>query len=126
MKKAYTITPEKYKKNRETICDIKRKYNYPQESGWRYLDGTTADDRTPEKVKEQYKKAVEENKTFVKPKNDIFLSNTDIYNLWLNRDTDEPITARELYNIVSRLLEEIEDAEDRAESSAIWSNWDGR
>ena len=126
MKKAYTITPEKYEKNRDTIYDIKYKYNYPHEGSWRYLDGTTADDHTPEKVKKKYNKAVEENKTFVKPENDIFLSNTDIYNLYLNRDTDEPITAREFYNIVTALLSGIDEAEDRAETSAVWSNWDGR
>ena len=126
MKQSYNITPKQYKDNEKVIDKIKYKYNYPQEKGWRYLDGTTAEEHTPEKVKEQYKKAVEENKAFAKPKNDIFLSNTDIYNLYLNRDTDEPITAMELYNIVSCLLDEIEDAEDRAESSSIWDNWDGR
>jgi len=121
MKKAYTITPEKYKKNRETICDIKRKYNYPQDSGWTYFDGTTAEDHTPESVKEKYKKAKKENDAFKVPDDDIFLGNPDIYNLWLNRNTDEPITAKELYNIVTALLSTIDDAENRASSSnADW------
>ena len=126
MKQSYNITPKQYNDNRYIIRKSKEKYNYPQEKGWRYLDGTTSEERTPEKVKEQYKKAVEENNAFDVPKNKVFLANTDIYNLYLNRDTDEPITARELYNIVSCLLEEIEDAEDRAESSSIWDGWDGR
>ena len=126
MKQSYNITPKQYKDNKTIIRNIKEKYNYPQEKGWRYLDGTTAEEHTPEKVKNQYKKAVEENKAFEIPKNKVFLANTDIYNLYLNRDTDEPITARELYNIVSCLLEEIEDTEDRAESYSIWNGWDGR
>ena len=121
MKQSYNITPKQYKENKKLIRDIKAKYNYPQEKEWKYLDGTTADDHTPEKVKKQYKKAVEENKAFEAPKNRVFLANTDIYNLYLNRDTDEPITARELYNIVTAIFGEIEDAENRASYE-----WDGQ
>jgi hypothetical protein len=121
MKKAYTITPERYEDNKKVIDKIKYKYDYPQDKGWKYLDGTTAEERIPESVKNKYKKTAEENKAFEVPKNKIFLSNADIYNLYLNRDTDEPITARELYNIVTAIFGEIEDAENRASYE-----WDGQ
>lgn len=123
MKKAYTISPEQYRANEVLIYEIKNKYNYPQEGGWRYLDGTTAEEHTPESVKKKWKKATEENKKFKKPRSRFFTKNDDLYNLWLNRDTDEPVTARELYNIVASIREAIADAESRASSSSSLSDW---
>ena len=117
MKKAYTITPEKYRKNQETIGDIKYKYGYPLEAGWRLLGGDI-----PETIKKKADKATSENASVEKPENGLYFRNKDIYNLWLNRDTDEPITARELFNIV----EAISEAIDGARSAAAWSNYDGR
>ena len=56
------------------------------------------------------------------PNDKTFFRGTDIYNLWLNRDTDEPITARELYNIIASISKEIKDAESSARSAANWND----
>jgi hypothetical protein len=49
----------------------------------------------------------------------------ELYNLWLNRDNDKPVTTKELYNVVATIAEAIAEAENRAKSHATWSGWGG-
>ena len=123
MKKAYTITPDEYHELRQEIHKIDYRYGYECGSGHsqRRLSPST-----PERTRKRYEKLTAECEAMPKPENHLFFRNPDLYNLWLNRYTNEPITARELYNIVAGIAESIGDAEDRAKSSAAWSNWDGR
>ena len=105
MKKAYTITPDRYTENNGIIRDVEYNYGH-QESEETYMGfkfKTVVDiEDVPKYKRKRYERAVRENAEVVKPSlnNSIFFYNEDNYNLWLNRDTDEPITARELYNIV--------------------------
>lgn len=111
MKKAYTITPNKYREN------VKLQNN----TRWKYGEVKYA----PESLRKKCTKAAEENLNVQLPEDELFFENADIYNLWLNRDTDEPITARELYEIVMAIGKSIKDAESNARTAAAWSNWDG-
>ena len=114
MKKAYTFTPQQRQKNIKIMADARYKYG---------SDLTKA----PEKVKAKCTKAASENATFTDlPENTMYLDNEVMYNLYLNRDTDEPITARELYVITETIFKAIWKAEDRAKTSAAYANWDGR
>ena len=92
MKQAYKMKLEDYWKKRGQVNDIRYRYSVG------YND--TLNEKTPEKVVKRYKKLKTEMEEMPKPDSQLFFLNTDIYNLWLNRDTDEPITARELYNIL--------------------------
>ena len=121
MKRAYTITPEQYSKKQAQIREIGYKngrYDY-ETNKYRLLSST------PERTCKQFEKLTKECEEMPIPSDKTFFRGTDIYNLWLNRDTDEPITARELYNIIASISEEIKDAESSAKSSAVWNNWDG-
>ena len=118
MKKSYTITPEEYHKKLEEIRDIKYKYGCS--------DFATISENAPERVKKRFNKLIAEVKAFAEPQDSLFLRNPDLYNLWLNRNTDEPITARELFNIIAGVSEAIDRAEDRAKTHADWANFDGR
>ena len=117
MKKAYTITPEQYREKQREINKIGYKNGWYDQKTGRYTlcEGTNPRTR---KHFENLTKACDE---MPKPKDKRFFMDTDIYNLWLNRHTDEPITARELYNIVTAIFGEIEDAENRASYE-----WDGQ
>ena len=119
MKKAYTITPEEYYKKLDEIRKIE--YNYGYQCGPDYRQYRLSSS-TPEKIKKRYEKLKSETENLPKPKDSVFFRNTDLYNLWLNRETDEPVTAKELFNIVTG----ISGAIDAAKSAAVWSNFDGR
>lgn len=109
MKKAYTITPAQRQENIKIMSNA------------RYHYGSLAN--APEEVKARCRKAAEENATITElPKDDLFLENEVMYNLFLNRDTDEPITARELYIIVRTIKEAIDEAERSAKLAS--ANWD--
>ena len=123
MKKAYAITPDDY---RDKVREIRKiDYQYGYECGPNHCQHRLSSS-TPEKTKKRYEKLTEECNTMPKPENHLFFRNTDLYNLWLNRNTDEPITAQELYNIVAGIAGAITAAEDRAKSTAIWSDYDGK
>ena len=121
MKKTYTITPDQYREKQSQINNIGYK------NGWYDYETNKyrLSDSTPERTRERFEKLTKECEEMPIPSDKTFFLGTDIYNLWLNRDTDEPITARELYNIIASISEEIKDAESSAKSSAAWSNWDG-
>ena len=106
MKKAYKITPEQYRKNLYEIREIgyKNGWSDPNTGICRLANNTNP--RTRKRF-ENLKKECDEMPI---PKDKTFFLGTDIYNLWLNRDTDEPVTARELYNIVADLSKAISDA----------------
>lgn len=126
MKKAYTITPAQYDANVKTMNDIEYRTGYSKATAHhRLLSGQTIEETTPKKTKDRYNKAYEENKGVKVPSNEFFFINEVLYNLWLNRDTDEPITAREMYAIVNTICEEIDAAESSASSAAYYANWDG-
>ena len=113
MKKAYSITPDQYHEKQVQIRDIAYKngwYNY--ETGKYRLSDTT-----PERTRKRFEKLTKECEEMPIPNDKTFFRGTDIYNLWLNRDTDEPITARELYNIIASISEEIKATESMARSA---------
>lgn len=90
MKKAYKITPQKFQQNCETISRIEYKYG----------------SHIPETMKKGYDKIKAQNAEFEKPdKSFFYMENEFVYNLYLNRNEDEPVTSRELYAIVNTLLE---------------------
>lgn len=111
MKKAYTITPEEYKFKAEQIRNIE--YKYGDKAAY-----------APETTKKRYDKLVKECAEFPTPANRsanrIFMTNTDLYNLWLNQHTDEPITAKELFNIIKGITEVMSD-----KISTASYQWDG-
>lgn len=109
MKKSYTITPDQYRENVKT------------QKGAAYKFGDSLDG-APDYVKERCTKAAAENLKVKLPKDAFFFKNEVLYNLWLNRDTDEPITAKELYTIVESIYQRIEDVR----TTSGWDNWDGR
>jgi len=88
MKKAYKITPQKFQQNREAITRIEYKYG----------------SYVPETMKKGYDKLKAQNAEFVKPDKPFYMENEFVYNLYLNRNVDEPVTSRELYAIVNTLL----------------------
>lgn len=110
MKKAYTITPEQYRENIR-IMD-KARYQY----------GDLAN--APERTRKKCTKAASENLKVERPEDRLFFENEAIYNLWLNRDTDEPITARELYTIVATLAQEIRNAASSVRVAYDYANCD--
>ena len=113
MKRAYTITPEQYHEKQAQIREIVYKngrYDYETKK-YRLLSST------PERTCKQFEKLTKECEEMPIPKDKTFFRGTDIYNLWLNRDTDEPITARELYSIIANISEEIKSAESMARSA---------
>jgi hypothetical protein len=118
MKKAYTITPEEYREKQKEINDIDYKYGY--DCG-RNHSCHRLSVKTPEKVRQRYEELNKECNEMPMPNSGVYFRGTDIYNLWLNRNNDEPITARELYNIVTAIFGEIGDAENRASYE-----WDGQ
>ena len=122
MKKAYTITPEQYHDKRAEITAIGYRHGWQnRETGeYKLADGTS------DRVRKRFDKLTKEVKETPVPDNRLFFKNPDIYNLWLNRDTDEPITARELYNIVEAIGKAIGEAESSARTAAAYANWDGR
>lgn len=122
MKKAYAITPEQYHDKRATITAIGYHHGWcNRETGeYKLAEGTSTG------VKNRFDKLTKEVKETPVPDNRLFFKNPDIYNLWLNRDTDEPITARELYNIVEAIGKAIGEAESSARTAAAYANWDGR
>ena len=119
MKKEYTITPAEYKAKVREINDIGYRHgHFNRERGEYELANNV-----PDRVRNRFNKLRMEVEQTPRPKDKIFFANEDLYNLWLNRDTDEPITARELYNIVLTIGREIESAENRAVSSATWNGY---
>lgn len=48
------------------------------------------------------------------PDDDFFCRNTELRDLWYNRNEDEPITSKELYGIVKGIARAIECADERA------------
>ena len=108
MQKAYKLTPAEYQKKRDEMSKIV----------YRYGDDAR---HAPEEIREKYNKLKEETKLFPIPEFDecsMFFRNPEIYNLWLNRDMDEPVTSRELFKIIWAVKQEIEDAASRAACSA--------
>lgn len=122
MKKAYTITPDQYREKQIQINHIGYKNGYSDPKTDKY----TLSSHTNPRTRERFEKLTKECEEMPIPSDKTFFLGTDIYNLWLNRDTDEPITARELYNIIASISEAIKQAESSAKSSAAWSSWDGR
>ena len=117
MKKAYTITPAQYKTKQYEINRIGYNNGWMLETGeWKLSDDTNP------RTRKHFENLVKECEEMPKPKNKVFFRGTDIYNLWLNRHSDEPVTARELYNIVESIAEAISEAESRATRSA--ADWD--
>lgn len=122
MKKAYTITPEEYLEKKREIDGIGYRHGrFDRKTGKYKLAESTSD-----RVRKRFDKLTKEVKETPVPNNRLFFKNPDIYNLWLNRDTDEPITARELYNIVEAIGKAIGEAESSARTAASFANWDGR
>lgn len=121
MKKAYTITPEQYREKQREINKIgyKNGWSDPKTGIYTLSEGTNP------RTRKHFENLTKECDEMPKPKDKLFFMGTDIYNLWLNRHTDEPITARELYNIIKTVGEAISQAESNAKSSAVWDNWDG-
>lgn len=113
MKKAYSITPDQYHEKKAQIRDIGYK------NGWYSYETNKyrLSDSTPERTRKRFEKLTKECEEMPIPNDKTFFRGTDIYNLWLNRDTDEPITARELYNIIASISEEIKSAESMARSA---------
>ena len=107
MKKAYTITPEEYKYKAEKIRNIE----------WKYGDKA---EYAPETTKKRYDKLVKECAEFPTPANPLFMENADLYNLWLNQHSDEPITAKELFNIIKGITEVMSN-----KISSASYQWDG-
>ena len=117
MKKAYKLTPEEYKTKCEEIRGIVYHHGYhSNQTGKDYLS-----ENTSERVRNRYEKLKAEVDETEIPDDFFFFHNADLYNLYLNRDTDEPITARELYNIVSAISKAVKDAKDSAVSSSYWN-----
>lgn len=117
MKKAYTITPEQYREKQREINKIGYKNGWYDQKTGRY----TLSEGTNPRTRKHFENLTKACNEMPKPKDKRFFMDTDIYNLWLNRHTDEPITARELYNIVTAIFGEIGDAENRASYE-----WDGQ
>ena len=118
MKQAYNITPEEYGRYHAEMCGIVYNHGHHDNlTGKDYIsEGTSS------RVKNRYEKLKKIVGETVKPENPFFFRNTDLYNLYLNRYRDEPITAKELYNIVSEISKAIDDVR----SSAGWSDYSGR
>lgn len=96
MKKAYTITPKEYFKKLDELDEIE--YRHGEDAKY-----------ASERIQKKYKRLTEQTKAFKEPKDAMFLRNADLYNLWLNKDTDEPITAKELFNIINGITGEMRD-----------------
>lgn len=107
MKKKCAITYKEYKEKIEKLHIIEQKY------------GDNAKFAS-EKTKKTYDKLVKECAEFPRPSNPLFMESADLYNLWLNRNTDEPITIRELFDITTAVMEVM----SRKISSATYQ-WDG-
>lgn len=123
MRKAYTITPDEYREKRREINNIgyKNGWNDPKTGRYTLSEGTGPGTR------KRFENLTRECDGMPKPEDKLFFMGTDIYNLWLNRDTDEPVTARELYNIIKTVGDAISQAESNARSSAVvWDTWGGR
>ena len=100
MKKAYKITPQKFQQNCEAISRIDYKYG----------------SHIPETMKKGYDRMKAQNAEFEEPKQSFYMENEFVYNLYLNRNEDEPITSRELYAIINTLIEKT----DSMIRSATW------
>ena len=94
MNKAYTITPEEYCGKSSEIRRIE--YSYGDDAIY-----------APARIRSHYKNLKKICADFEEPADSMFMRNADLYNLWLNQDTTEPITARELFNIINGIREEL-------------------
>lgn len=96
MKKPDTISVEKFRENNHFILNTE----------YRFGNNT---ERMPKTTAQKYNKALEENGGFELPTDRFFMTNDVVYALFKNRDTDEPVTARELYIIIETLRGKISD-----------------
>ena len=94
MKKAYKLTPE----------DCWRKQGQIREIEYKYKNTVTGEIDASPRIAKRHKKLTEEVNSMPLPPCQLFMNNADIYNLWLNKNTSEPVTAKELYNIVSAMM----------------------
>lgn len=122
MKRAYTITPEQYHEKRKEIERIGYKNGHTDPQTGKY----TLSSYTAPITRKRFENLTKECDEMPIPDDKTFFLGTDIYNLWLNRHSDEPVTAKELYNIVASISQAIKQAESSARSAANWSGWDGR
>ena len=122
MKRAYTITPEQYHEKRKEIEHIGYKNGHSDPQTGKY----TLSPYTNPRTRKHFENLTKECDEMPIPDDKTFFLGTDIYNLWLNRHSDEPVTAKELYNIVASISQAIKQAESSARSAANWSGWDGR
>lgn len=113
MKKAYTITPEQYREKRKEIERIGYKNGHSDPKTGRY----TLSEETNPRTRKHFENLTKECDEMPIPDDKTFFLGTDIYNLWLNRHSDEPVTARELYNIIAIISGEIKDAKSMARSA---------
>ena len=94
MKKKYKITPYEYHQKIDDMGKITYKTGY---------DGTREPNEFQAKYKDKYDKLKAETESIEVPEDGFYFYNEVVYNLWLNRDTDEPITAKELYTIIETM-----------------------
>lgn len=98
MKKKYKITPDQYRDKIDKMYDITYKTGY---------DGIKNADRCSRYLKEKYDKYHEETSKMDIPEDKLFFMNEVIYNLYLNRNEDEPVTSKELYKIIETVVDDI-------------------
>ena len=121
------ITPDALPSNLQHLkhrgWEIEQKYGLYE----RYVNGfgigkIHLSNKTPKKVKTEYENLKKKVENYQEPENVFFGRSDELYKLWANRESDEPVTFKMLYDVVV----EVADAIRRAEISASYSNYDGR
>ena len=122
MKKSYKVSPKEYNEAKHNLYQIEYRYGYNGKNGKSLVDGAgrTFEERYPE-IAKRYKEAEEIVKNTPVPENDMFFKNVFMYNLWLNRKEDEPITSRELYAILNTLAEDMKSRISTATYGCVYS-----
>ena len=122
MKKSYKVSPKEYNEAKHNLYRIEYHYGYNGKNGKSLVDGAgrTFEKRYPE-IAKQYKESEEIVNNTPVPENDLFFKNVFMYNLWLNRKEDEPITSRELYAILNTLAEEMKSKISTATYGCVYS-----
>lgn len=121
------ITPDALPSNlqhfKHRIWEIEEKYGLHE----RYVNGwgigkIHLSEKTPKKVKTEYENLKKKVENYQEPDEAFFKRSDALYKLWVNRDCEEPITFKMLYDVVA----EVSYAIREAEANASYSNYDGR